>query len=200
MRFVYFSRAVTSLARTVSPSPRPTTRGLSRLVASLPSAPSPTTANAYVPSTFAIALNTASTSPSLSSASTRWANTSVSVSDEKVWPDFTRPSLSSMKLLMMPLWTMASLREQSASGGACSVVGFPRVSSPQIPHIGSAPWNPQLTSALLGRFLVIFDPLDTLHPAPTIVPGSTATAVPQLVSSPTIDPMCGTLKNSSALL
>src|SRR3989339_1432905 len=63
-----------------------------------------------------------------------------------------------------------------------------------MPHIQTTPY---VTRDLFGRFLVIFAPLDTLHPEPTTVPGSTITLVPNVVSSPTMDPMWGTLKNSS---
>ena len=139
--FVYFRRAVTSLARKFSPFPTPTTSGLSFRAATTSCRSLATTANAYVPSTLRRADLTASTSsPPPSSPSTRCANVSVSVSELNSCPSATSESRSSRKLLIMPLWTIATLSMQPSNGCAFSEVGFPWVAQrvcaiPTVPSI-----------------------------------------------------------------
>ena len=57
----------------------------------------------------------------------RWAITSVSVAEVKVWPPASSPARSTAWFSMIPLWMRATRPVQSVWGWAFSSVGLPCV-------------------------------------------------------------------------
>lgn len=109
---------------------RPMTIGEVRLATTIASgSTSATMARAKSPRKIAIERRTASRSPcpAASSASTRCAITSVSVSEASTWPFATRAAASSRWFSMIPLCTMATFPVQSTCGWALRSVGAPCV-------------------------------------------------------------------------
>ncbi len=136
--------AGTSDARKASESLTPISRGDTRLAATITSGRSAwTSAREKAPRTLPSATRTASTRPASGSSrradSTRWARTSVSVSDSSRCPDAMRPSASSTWFSMIPLWTRASRPEQSRCGWAFSSEGRPWVAHRVCPMPAVAP-------------------------------------------------------------
>ncbi len=168
------STAGMSEASIVSPSPTPTISGDDTFTPTSTSGSSrEQTTSEYAPSSSRTAPRTASGSdrPSRSISSMRWATHSVSVSETRVWPSFSRRARSAWKFSMMPLWITATRPAQSRCGWALRSVGAPWVAQRVWPMPTAPPGMPSASSAasssasLPARFTTPSPPSITATPA-----------------------------------
>ncbi|CAM5664711.1 hypothetical protein SALBM217S_10899 [Streptomyces griseoloalbus] len=166
--------AATSEARNDSPSPTPTTSGELRRAPTTTSGSSACTATSVkAPSSRRHTRRMASARSAQAeySSASRWATTSVSVSEASACPRSVNSSRRAAKFSMMPLWTTATRPALSRCGWALASVGPPCVAHRVCPM----PVDP----AGRGRSLSSFSRL-TSFPALFAVasPPSACTATP----------------------
>ena len=123
--------ALTSLAKNISPSPTPTTRGEFRLAATSTvgtSAWAATSVNApssFRQTTAILAGRSPAVGPDSNARANRCATTSVSVSLDISMPEDSRSARKPAKFSMMPLCTTATFPDDSVCGCAFRSVGPP---------------------------------------------------------------------------
>ncbi len=123
-------KAATSEPRKFSPSPMPTTSGLLRRAATTRSGSCASTAtrvNAPSRPRQTACMATVRSTPVSSCSSSRWAATSVSVSEAISTPSASSRPRSSAKFSMMPLCTSATRRARPRCGWALRSFGAPWV-------------------------------------------------------------------------
>ena len=109
--------------------------------------------------------------PSRRRSSIRCATSSVSVSDARVCPSFSRRARSCWKFSMMPLWITATVPEQSRCGWALRCVGAPCVAHRVWPIAtvpgGCPPSSSAVTSSesFPARLTTVRSPSSTATPA-----------------------------------
>ncbi len=122
--------AATSEARKASPSPTPTTSGEFRRAPTTTSGASANTATSVnAPSRRRQTCRIASAGSALweYASASRWATTSVSVSERRSWPRPPSSARRAAKFSMIPLWTTATRPALSRCGWALVSVGPPWV-------------------------------------------------------------------------
>ena len=176
--------AATSLARKFSPSPRPTTSGeLRRAPTTTSGSPACTATSVNAPSSRRQTWRMASASDGLRRAgarisgiapicsASRWATTSVSVSEVSSWPAASSSARSAAKFSMIPLWTTrqvtaaVEVRVGVAVGGRA--VGGP----PGVPDADGAGQR----RALGQRLLQVAELAGPLRDQASLPPSRTAT-------------------------